>query len=47
LIAGAALAGAWSYPPRKYRAAAQLSSSVLMAALIALIVLARTQALTG
>jgi membrane associated rhomboid family serine protease len=47
LIAGAALAGAWAYPPRKYRAAAQLSSSVLMAALIALIVLARTHALTG
>jgi membrane associated rhomboid family serine protease len=47
LAAGAALAGAWAYPPRKYRTAAQLSSSVAMAVIIALIVFARTQALSG
>ena len=47
LVAGAALAGAWAYPPRKYRLAAQLSSSVAMAVLIAVIVLLRTHSLTG
>jgi membrane associated rhomboid family serine protease len=47
LVAGAALAGAWAYAPRKYRLAAQLSSSVAMAVIIALIVFARTQALSG
>lgn len=47
LVAGAALAGAWAYPPRKYRALAQVSSSVAMAVLIAVIVVARTHALTG
>lgn len=46
LVAGAALAGAWAYPPRKYRLAAQLSSSVAMAVLIAVIVLLRTHSLT-
>ncbi len=47
LVAGAALAGAWAYPPRKYRLAAQVSSSVAMAVIITVIVFARTQALTG
>jgi membrane associated rhomboid family serine protease len=47
LVAGAALAGAWAYPPRKYRLAAQVSSSVTMAVIITLIVIARTHALTG
>lgn len=47
LVAGAALAGAWAYPPRKYRLAAQVSSSVAMAALIVLIVVLRTHSLTS
>jgi membrane associated rhomboid family serine protease len=46
LVAGAALAGAWVYPPRKYRLAAQLSSSVALAVLIAVIVVLRTHSLT-
>ena len=47
LVTGAALAAAWAYPPRKYRLAAQLSSSVVLAVIIAVAVLARTHALTG
>lgn len=46
LVSGAALAGAWVYAPRKYRTPAQLTSSIVLAVVITVIVFARTQALT-
>mgnify|MGYP001597315978 CR=1 FL=1 len=46
LVAGAALAAAWVYPPRKQRIIAQVVSSVAVAAVIVVIVVARTHALT-
>jgi len=47
LVAGAALAGAWAYAPRKQRTAVQIVSSVVLAAIIVVIVIARTHSLTG
>jgi membrane associated rhomboid family serine protease len=45
LIAGAALAAAWVYAPRAQRTTAQVASSVLVAAVIVAMVVARTHAL--
>jgi len=47
LVAGAALAGAWAYAPRKQRTAVQIGSSIVLAAIIVVIVIARTHSLTG
>ena len=47
LVAGSALAAAWVYAPRKQRTLVQVTSSLAVAALIAIVVVARTHALTG
>jgi membrane associated rhomboid family serine protease len=47
LVAGGALAAAWAYAPRSQRTAVQIASSVLMAALIVAVVVARTHSLNG
>ena len=47
LAAGTALAAAWVYAPRKQRTLVQVASSLAVATLIVIIVVARTHALTG
>jgi len=46
LIAGGALSAAWAYAPRKWRTTVQLASSVALALIIVVMVIARTHALT-
>jgi membrane associated rhomboid family serine protease len=47
LVAGAGLAAAWAYAPRNRRTAIQVASSVALAVLLVIIVIARTHNLNG
>jgi membrane associated rhomboid family serine protease len=47
LVAGAALGAAWAYAPRANRTAIQVASSIVLVALMVVVVIVRTQNLTG